>query len=116
MFSDSAYSAQLLERSMNTPLLPDSPHLRSGLYILRQRSSGLQENVYVMYWPQDGTWSDNADASVRKNRVTFMRFLASFFPIESTILTLTTKIFDQDRSTDTRAYISRPRQPYRMER
>jgi hypothetical protein len=59
---------------MNAPLSPDTPYLRSGLYILRQQSSGLQESVYVIYWPQPETWNDNADSSVRKNRVTFMRF------------------------------------------
>jgi hypothetical protein len=59
---------------MSITLSPDTPHLRSGLYILRQQSPGLSESVYVIYWPQPGTWRDGADSSIRKNRVTFMRF------------------------------------------
>ncbi|KIM92371.1 hypothetical protein PILCRDRAFT_417 [Piloderma croceum F 1598] len=33
------------------------------------------EQLYVLYWPQDTTWDDSALSSVRRNRVTFMRYL-----------------------------------------
>jgi hypothetical protein len=29
--------------------------------------------LYVIYWPQNTTWNDDAESSVRRNRVTFMR-------------------------------------------
>ena len=45
--------------------------LRSGLYYLRSPDSSL---IYVVYWPQDTTWDDNAVSAVARNRVTFMRF------------------------------------------
>ena len=31
--------------------------------------------MYVIYWPEDTTWDDSAIGSVRKNRVTFIRYL-----------------------------------------
>ncbi|EIW81351.1 hypothetical protein CONPUDRAFT_82336 [Coniophora puteana RWD-64-598 SS2] len=54
-----------------------SPSLRSGLYILRVSAAQLEDNrVYVIYWPEDTTWDDNAISSVRRNRITFMRYLS----------------------------------------
>ncbi|KAI9444051.1 hypothetical protein H4582DRAFT_1918933 [Lactarius indigo] len=38
-------------------------------------SSGLYIRHYVIYWPEDSTWNDSANSSVRRNRVTFMRYL-----------------------------------------
>ncbi|KAJ7252459.1 hypothetical protein C8J57DRAFT_1519796 [Mycena rebaudengoi] len=52
------------------------PALRSGLYLLR--SSGLEpgkEQIFVIYWPEDTTWDDNAASSISRNRATFMRYL-----------------------------------------
>ncbi|KAJ7087696.1 hypothetical protein C8R43DRAFT_1244821 [Mycena crocata] len=52
------------------------PCLRSGLYLLR--TSGLvpgTEQIYVLYWPEDTTWNDNAISSISRNRETFMRYL-----------------------------------------
>ncbi|KAH8980307.1 hypothetical protein EDB92DRAFT_1937150 [Lactarius akahatsu] len=34
-----------------------------------------QEQTYVLYWPEDTTWDDNAVSTVQRNRVTFMRYL-----------------------------------------
>lgn len=31
--------------------------------------------MYVVYWPEETTWNDSASGSVKKNRVTFMRYL-----------------------------------------
>ncbi|KAJ7117678.1 hypothetical protein C8R44DRAFT_199862 [Mycena epipterygia] len=52
------------------------PSLRSGLYLLR--SFGLEpgkEQIFVIYWPEDTTWDDNAISSISRNRETFMRYL-----------------------------------------
>ncbi|KIM19860.1 hypothetical protein M408DRAFT_172603 [Serendipita vermifera MAFF 305830] len=49
------------------------PTLRPGLYLL----SPLSDNtgmVYIIFWPEDGTWQDGVISSVSRNRVTFMRF------------------------------------------
>ncbi|KZV70579.1 hypothetical protein PENSPDRAFT_665019 [Peniophora sp. CONT] len=47
--------------------------LRSGLYFVRSPDQGC--NVFVVYWPEDTTWDDDAISSVRRNRVTLMRYL-----------------------------------------
>ena len=31
------------------------------------------EQMFVIYWPEDTTWDDDAVSAVRKNRVTFIR-------------------------------------------
>ncbi|SRR6266702_1556521 len=49
------------------------PILRSGLYIIRTFTSTAEEQTYVLYWPEDTTWDDNAVSTVQRNRVTFMR-------------------------------------------
>jgi hypothetical protein len=50
------------------------PTLSSGLYILKANAMDLiDERHYVIYWPEDTTWSDSATSSVRRNRITFMR-------------------------------------------
>ncbi|KAI9437934.1 hypothetical protein BJY52DRAFT_1381767 [Lactarius psammicola] len=51
------------------------PILRSGLYIIRTFISRAEEQTYVLYWPEDTTWDDNAVSTVQRNRVTFMRYL-----------------------------------------
>ena len=50
------------------------PILRSGLYIMRTSTSNAEEQTYVLYWPEDTTWDDNAASMVQRNRVTFMRY------------------------------------------
>ncbi|KAI0250894.1 hypothetical protein BJV78DRAFT_1275616 [Lactifluus subvellereus] len=50
--------------------------LSSGLYIVRANTRNLaDERHYVIYWPEETTWNDSATSSVRRNRVTFMRYL-----------------------------------------
>ncbi|KAF8216813.1 hypothetical protein K438DRAFT_1658303 [Mycena galopus ATCC 62051] len=53
------------------------PHLRSGLYVLRpsDMETAASEQVFVIYWPESTTWNDDAISAVRRNRVTFMRYL-----------------------------------------
>ncbi|KAN0134764.1 hypothetical protein V8E53_007549 [Lactarius tabidus] len=50
-----------------------NPVLRSGLYVVRTFTSTIQEQAYVLYWPGDTTWDDNAASNVELIRVTFMR-------------------------------------------
>ncbi|KAG8962042.1 hypothetical protein FRC05_005629 [Tulasnella sp. 425] len=57
-----------------------SPYLRSGIYLLilpsdSESDHALSANIYVVYWPEDETWDDDAHPSIQKNRVTFMRYL-----------------------------------------
>jgi len=53
---------------------PGTPYLRSGIYFVQPPSS-LDDDprVFVIYWPEETTWDDNAVSSVKRNRVTFMR-------------------------------------------
>ena len=50
------------------------PILRSGLYVVRSFISTTEEQAYVLYWPEDTTWDDEAISTVKRNRVTFMRY------------------------------------------
>ncbi|KAF8837455.1 hypothetical protein BDN67DRAFT_983226, partial [Paxillus ammoniavirescens] len=55
---------------------PTEPTLRSGLYIIRTvEQTGNTKQIFLLYWPEPGTWDDSAASSVRRNRVTFMRYL-----------------------------------------
>ncbi|KAG1886619.1 hypothetical protein F4604DRAFT_1278700 [Suillus subluteus] len=52
------------------------PSLRSGLYIVRAVCGATpDQQLFLIYWPEDSTWDDSAPSSVRRNRVTFMRYL-----------------------------------------
>jgi hypothetical protein len=50
------------------------PVLRSGLYVVRSFVPTAEEQAYVLYWPEDTTWNDQAASTVQRNRVTFMRY------------------------------------------
>ncbi|QRW13378.1 E3 ubiquitin-protein ligase TRIP12 [Ceratobasidium sp. AG-Ba] len=55
--------------------------LRSGLYFILELGSeetvSLCKQAYIVYWPEESTWDDQAaSSSVRRNRVTFMRYLS----------------------------------------
>ncbi|OJA15113.1 hypothetical protein AZE42_09078 [Rhizopogon vesiculosus] len=52
------------------------PTLRSGLYIVRTNCEATSdEQLFIVYWPEDSTWDDSAPSSMKRNRVTFMRYL-----------------------------------------
>ncbi|KAH9046371.1 hypothetical protein EDB83DRAFT_2295029 [Lactarius deliciosus] len=54
----------------------NKPALSSGLYVVTTSSAAsIDERHYIVYWPEDSTWDDGAASSVRRNRVTFMRYL-----------------------------------------
>ncbi|KIJ13989.1 hypothetical protein PAXINDRAFT_100354 [Paxillus involutus ATCC 200175] len=71
---DDAIATRLL-LDTDTPS-PTEPTLRSGLYIIRTvEQTGNTKQIFLLYWPEPGTWDDSAASSVRRNRVTFMRYL-----------------------------------------
>ena len=41
---------------------------------MRSFMSAAEEQAYVLYWPEDTTWDDQAASTVQRNRVTFMRY------------------------------------------
>ncbi|KAF8967726.1 hypothetical protein BDZ97DRAFT_507114 [Flammula alnicola] len=51
--------------------------LQSGLYIARPQhmQGSTASEIFIVYWPEKETWDDNAPSPVRRNRVTFMRYL-----------------------------------------
>ncbi|KAF8340910.1 hypothetical protein F5887DRAFT_1062589 [Amanita rubescens] len=58
--------------------ITERPALRSGLYICRvSEFVGAVEKMYVVYWPEESTWDDDASPPVRRNRVTFIRYLTT---------------------------------------
>ncbi|KAG8979786.1 hypothetical protein FRB94_011737 [Tulasnella sp. JGI-2019a] len=75
------------EETANLLLLSDDDRkvseysLRSGIYLL-DPSFGTFDcamdsppTVHIIYWPEDTTWDDTATGGVKRNRVTFMRYL-----------------------------------------
>ena len=46
--------------------------LQPGLYIALPPQP-IRQELYIVFWPEKGTWRDDAPASVRRNRITFMR-------------------------------------------
>ncbi|KAG8878410.1 hypothetical protein FRB98_006120 [Tulasnella sp. 332] len=61
---------------------PSQAELRSGMYLLIPPNLNSSLNttapppmVYALYWPEDTTWNDSVTGGVRRNRVTFMRYL-----------------------------------------
>jgi len=72
---DDTISAKLIT---STEAKTEKPALRSGLYICRvSESVGAVGKMYVVYWPEESTWDDDASPPVRRNRVTFMRYLTT---------------------------------------
>ncbi|CAK5283767.1 unnamed protein product [Mycena citricolor] len=62
--------ALILKQSVSNA---SAPYLRSGLYVLRAPLES--EQIFLVYWPELTTWNDDALSSVKRNRVTFMRYL-----------------------------------------
>ena len=74
------------------------PILRSGLYVVRSFISPAEEQAYVLYWPEDNTWNDQAVSTVQRNRVTFMRcgrFPIALYPRLTNMRRYLTKLCDQ---------------------
>ncbi|KIJ12353.1 hypothetical protein PAXINDRAFT_14830 [Paxillus involutus ATCC 200175] len=71
---DDAMATMLIDPTADSSTAKST--LRSGLYIIRvsQTSDGI-ENIFVIYWPEESTWNDDASPPFRRNRVTFMRYL-----------------------------------------
>ena len=71
-------SATLLRNCRDDASTNKGRTLRSGLYMLRAEA---RSTTYVIYWPEDRTWYDDAPLSAQKNRVTFMRFNLRTFSV-----------------------------------
>lgn len=72
-------SAELLRSPQDDS---NGPKLRSGIYALRSLCSGSSdEELYIVYWPEDTTWDDSTVSSVRRNRITFMRSVDILFAV-----------------------------------
>ncbi|KAF8549816.1 hypothetical protein OG21DRAFT_1447416 [Imleria badia] len=70
---DDTISTQLID---SQEARTEKPALRSGLYICRvPEPVGAVERMYIIYWPEETTWDDDASPPVRRNRITFMRYL-----------------------------------------
>ena len=78
--------ANLFEERARNLLVPQNgftargaePILTSGLYVVRSLGSTAGEQAYVVYWPEDTTWDDQAISTIQRNRVTFMRYVCLF--------------------------------------
>ncbi|KAG2136636.1 hypothetical protein DEU56DRAFT_857679 [Suillus clintonianus] len=69
-------AAQLVANHSESSI--SKPSLRSGLYIVRTNGETTSdEQLFVVYWPEDSTWDDSAPSSVKRTRVTFMRYLTT---------------------------------------
>ncbi|KAH8977864.1 hypothetical protein EDB86DRAFT_3157238 [Lactarius hatsudake] len=73
---DDNTAQKLLRRDNEHTAGSPEPVLRSGLYIVRSFVSTSEEQVYVVYWPEETTWDDCAYSPIQRNRVTFMRYLS----------------------------------------
>ena len=75
------------------------PALRSGLYIVRSFVSTSEEQVYVVYWPEDTTWDDHTASPIQRTRETFMRYgqlsYPSFIPNRLGLRRYLSKLCDQ---------------------
>jgi hypothetical protein len=81
-FCVSGFVVDSFENRAGKLLMPQSgyttkeakPILRSGLYVVRSFLTSVEEQAYILYWPEDTTWDDQAASTVQRNRVTFMRY------------------------------------------
>ncbi|KAF8607201.1 hypothetical protein BDV93DRAFT_520086 [Ceratobasidium sp. AG-I] len=72
--------AQCLNKESETLLSSSEFDQRSGLYLVLPSGNEIQvshvHHAYLVYWPEESTWDDKAISSIRRNRVTFMRYLS----------------------------------------
>ncbi|EUC60535.1 root hair defective 3 GTP-binding protein, partial [Rhizoctonia solani AG-3 Rhs1AP] len=112
---DANIARMLSQPDHNAP----STNLRSGLYMVLSPKHGADKNsshdTFLVYWPEEATWQDDAEPTVQRNRVTFMRYLtqlsdqiialiskdqANAFVWESGSLGLDTSIEDEDEDDE----------------
>ncbi|KAH7105368.1 hypothetical protein BKA62DRAFT_689447 [Auriculariales sp. MPI-PUGE-AT-0066] len=78
---ESGHVDESIAALLNKPLssqasLQSQPCLRSGLYILDADLGQVESRrTYVIFWPEDSTWKNNAASSTKRNRIAFMRYL-----------------------------------------
>jgi hypothetical protein len=88
-----SHSVNALLASKTNSLMP---HLRSGIYFVQFPSpSDNDPRVFVVYWPEETTWDDEAVTSVKRNRVTFMRYHGTLTHGRSTLSELL-QVSDKD--------------------
>jgi hypothetical protein len=69
------FSEKLLLASQDESPDVSQPILRPGLYVLPITQPGISERwIYVIFWPEETTWDDAAISTVKRNRVTFIRY------------------------------------------
>lgn len=56
------------------------PYLRTGLYLFTKPIDGpffarAPPTFYLIFWPEDTTWDDDATEITARNRIAFMRYL-----------------------------------------
>ena len=55
----------------------------------------------IIFWPDDETWNDNADSTIRRNRYTFMRYVYLLRPYLSVrMIDWIIKVFVEDNRSD----------------
>ncbi|KEP47826.1 von willebrand factor type A domain protein [Rhizoctonia solani 123E] len=79
------------------------PVLRSGLYLVlppELKQGDEMFTAYIIYWPESTTWFDNANWSVQRNRVTFMRYLTQLSDqVVALVSTNQASVFSWDSGT-----------------
>ncbi|EUC59552.1 hypothetical protein RSOL_318710, partial [Rhizoctonia solani AG-3 Rhs1AP] len=79
------------------------PVLRSGLYLVlppEHKQGDELFTAYIIYWPESTTWFDNANWSVQRNRVTFMRYLTQLSDqVVALVSTKQASLFSWDSGT-----------------
>ncbi|KAI0314894.1 hypothetical protein OF83DRAFT_1134774 [Amylostereum chailletii] len=73
--STGAIDDEVASKLLAPPVNSLEPPLRSGLYVVRTETLGVEEKIYVVYWPEETTWNDSAMSSVQRTRATFIRYL-----------------------------------------
>lgn len=83
-----SYRTRLLMMSQSEDVPSTFPSLRAGLYALLVPGNELRDRrVFVIFWPEETTWNDNAISSVRRNRITFIR--SAFLNVSARSIVLT---------------------------
>ena len=59
--------------AQDTTTSVNQPSLRPGLYALTLQLEDNAQKLFIIFWPEDTTWNDDAISTVQRNRVTFMR-------------------------------------------
>jgi hypothetical protein len=70
-----SHQASSLNCTADASVNNHQPYLRSGIYGILDRPNTAEQTIHAIYWPEDLTWNDDAPSDVRRNRITFIRYL-----------------------------------------